>query len=46
MQLNSLTIKAKNINCKSNLKNSPIILLDEATSSLDTESEEKVQNVF
>ena len=28
------------------LKNSPIILLDEATSSLDTESEEKVQNAM
>ena len=28
------------------LKNSPIILLDEATSSLDSESEEKVQNAI
>ena len=28
------------------LKNSPIILLDEATSSLDAESEEKVQNAL
>ena len=28
------------------LKNSPIVLLDEATSSLDTESEEKVQNAM
>ena len=28
------------------LKNSPIILLDEATSSLDTESEEKVQSAI
>ena len=28
------------------LKNSPIILLDEATSTLDTESEEKVQNAI
>ena len=28
------------------LKNSPIVLLDEATSSLDTESEEKVQNAI
>ena len=27
-------------------KNSPIILLDEATSSLDAESEEKVQNAI
>ena len=28
------------------LKNSPIILLDEATSSLDSESESKVQNAI
>ena len=28
------------------LKNSPIVLLDEATSSLDTESDEKVQNAI
>ena len=28
------------------MKNSPIILLDEATSSLDTDSEKKVQNAI
>ena len=38
--------KTKVVHCESNIKNSPIILLDEATSSLDTDSEEKVQNAI
>ena len=38
--------KTKIINCKSNIKKSPIILLDEATSSLDAETEDKIQKAI
>ena len=38
--------KQRNFNCRAVLKNSPIILLDEATSSLDAVSEEIVQNAI
>ena len=38
--------KTKNFNRSSDFKESPIILLDEATSSLDAESEEIVQNAI
>ena len=36
----------KNFYCQSNIEKSPIILLDEATSSLDADSEEIVQNAI
>ena len=44
--LDYLEVKNKNLNCEAILKKSPIILLDEATSSLDAESEEIVQNAI
>ena len=38
--------KTKIVNCKSVFKNSKIILLDEATSSLDSETEKKIQDAL
>ena len=46
MVSNFLVVKNKEFHSKSNLKKSPIILLDEATSSLDADSEEIVQNAI
>ena len=43
MVLDCLGRKTTFIYCKSNAKKSKIILLDEATSSLDSETEEKIQ---